>query len=181
MHRFLLFITLFIFAGIIGINTWIYFYDGDSTVRQQQADQLGHALLQQNSQLLIKHIQNNDLQSIRQVLDSLAQVEIVYSSALIYPNGQFRYQTERDQSVLTLTQLPNPPILYLEPLIANDNVIGFLKLALDTDQVTAHHNTFIEVIRNILLLIFVVTFLITSVLYSYVIQSSSSHVTKNTR
>lgn len=168
MPRSLLFFALFIFVGIVSINLWTYFYDGNSAVRQQQSDQLGNTLLAQNKQLLLHYLQSDQIEAVKHQIDSLAQLDIVQSSALYRTDGTVLYQSALDMPALTLIQQTPSPIIYLEPLMDDESLIGFVKLVLDREAVTKHHIGFLHTIRNVLMIIFILTLLITAILVGFI-------------
>lgn len=163
--RFIIPVILF-FVVIVGINLWQYFSSNSEQAEQHQVDQLGNTLLAQNGQLLISYIQQDQQHEIKVLLDSLAQLEIVHSSALYLPDGTPRYATQNDQAVSQLRQQSPMPLIYVHPLFQNETLLGFVKLVLDRKEVTAHLHEFNQVGQNIGWILFVL-----GVLCAYLVMS----------
>lgn len=168
--RFVIFMTLF-FVAIIGVNLWQYFSSGSEYARQQLADQLGDTLLAQNGRLLINYIQHDQDNEIEVLLNSLAQLDIVQSSALYLPNGVSRYQTSNDQPIANFRHQSPMPLIYLRPLFENNQLLGFVKLVMDSDKVTAHLKEFNQVSRNIGWVLFVLGMLCAFLMVSGLFQT----------
>lgn len=157
---------LLIAAIFISLNLWIYSAQQDNKLRQEQADQLGHSLLQQAHTLIASYtnslgsdtlINKEHRSVVDNVVNNLQQDMHVHSAALYALNGKLVTKSQDSQSLLNLyqTQPEFEPLVYVSELHKDGQPVGYLRLLLDEDKVMRHHNYFQEALRQQIQILFV--------------------------
>lgn len=136
-------LALVIVAGIICVNLWLLSTDHAANWHSKQSSQLGRSLASYAAQIIAPSLANKDYQQIAQNLHNVAQDPHVISASLYSYQGQIVDSTQSNPSVLaTFLIEENTPIVFVQEVIYQDNIVGYLRILLDERQVMLYHEDY---------------------------------------
>ncbi|ALS97694.1 AhpA/YtjB family protein [Lacimicrobium alkaliphilum] len=164
---------LAIAALIIVVNIWFFSAGQDTEELQAQADQLGRSLIAQGAGLaaLTLSSEQDGIISAQQLLDQLAEDPHVRTASLHDARGIELNQAGENISITRLytDRQDANSLIYVQEIIHQDNLQGYLKLILDRERVLQyqaaltkhnHHQT-----QVLMLLAFAIGVLVTRGFY----------------
>lgn len=162
--------SLLLLLVAVGINLYLMHVRNANQWYQIESEQLGRSLTQQAAKLVSGPLAKNDIDLVNQAIEVVNQGVFIQDAVIYDPKGVRFAREIESPSLLTLAQkMENEPLVFVEDIIDEGSIIGYIKLVLDKQAITKHHRDFNEtqVFQSILLVVFAlaIAFLITRIFY----------------
>lgn len=128
---------------------------------QVESEQLGRSLTVQASKLVAAPLANNDESLLSEYIDLINQGNFV-KGAVMFDHKGIKYAQQQDPlSVVALVRQKDvEALVFVEDIVFNGEIIGYIKLVLDKQAITEHHQLFNQNQLQQSLLIIVLTVIV---------------------
>jgi membrane protein len=110
---------------------------------QVESEQLGRSLTLQAAKLVAAPLSKNDQEEVEHYVSVVNQGMFVKGAVLFNELGvRYASQNERLSVVDMLKQNPVDPLVFVEDIVFEGDIIGYIKLVLDKQEITEHHRDF---------------------------------------
>ncbi|MFT6269710.1 MAG: putative membrane protein affecting hemolysin expression [Alphaproteobacteria bacterium] len=110
---------------------------------QVESEQLGRSLTVQAAKLIAAPLAQNDQEVLGHYVSVVNQGMFVKGAVLFNDLGvRYAQQDDRLSVVDMLKQSDIEPLVFVEDIIFEGNIIGYIKLVLDKQAITEHHRDF---------------------------------------
>jgi membrane protein len=136
-------LTLLILCVIIGVN--LYFMHSQNAAKWYavESEQLGRSLTLQAAQLIAAPLAKKDQEMLLQYVSVINKGMFVKGAVLFDDIGvRFAQEDERFSVVDMLKNSDIEPLVFVEDVVFEENIIGYIKLVLDKKEITEHHREF---------------------------------------
>ncbi|MCC2614707.1 hypothetical protein LJ739_00445 [Aestuariibacter halophilus] len=136
-------LVLVVVAGILCINLWLLSTDQALQWHDKQANQLGRSLVQMGARQLVQPLADKNTDALQFVLNNLNSDRHVLGASLYNHQGRLLHSTDKGVSLLTNYKLRQQvPLVFVEPVRRDNQILGYLRILLDEDHVMAHHQAY---------------------------------------
>ncbi len=136
-------LALVVIACLICVKLWLLSTEQANNWHAKQASQLGRSLAQYGAKVLAPVVKSNQPEQIAQQLALLAQDPHVVSVTIFDFQGRVMDSTKTNTSVLAAFVLEdNMPIVFVEEIREDDQILGYLRLLLDEQKVMLYHDDY---------------------------------------
>jgi uncharacterized membrane protein affecting hemolysin expression len=179
-------LIVLILCVVIGVN--LYFMHSQNAAKwyQVESEQLGRSLTLQAAKLIAAPLAKKD-QEMLDLYVSVVNKGMFVKGAVLFDELGVRYaqQDDRLSVVDMLKQSDIEPLVFVEDIVFEGNIIGYIKLVLDKQAITEHHRNFNknQLTQSILMIVlsFVAAALATRLFYklrkSYQLVDSEDEMT----
>ena len=177
-------LILLILCVIICVNLYFMHAQNASTWYQVESEQLGRSLTVQAAKLIAPPLARQDEEAIAQYVAVMGQGMFV-KGAVLFDELGVRYLSPIDKynepfSVVEMTKKDDSQTLvFVEDIVFEDNIIGYIKLLLDKQAVIEHHRNFNknQLLQTILIILLsmVAAGLATRLFYKIRLRYDDSH------
>lgn len=140
-------LILLILCVVICVN--LYFMHSQNAAKwyQVESEQLGRSLTLQAARLISSPLALKDQQTINQYVAIISQGKFVKGAVLFDELGVRHTSPDNEQNehfsvVEILKQRDSQALIFVEDIVFEGNIIGYIKLLLDKEAVTEHHRNF---------------------------------------
>ncbi|WP_168171549.1 AhpA/YtjB family protein [Lacimicrobium sp. SS2-24] len=160
-------------ALVVALNIWFFSAGQDTQDLAEQTDQLGRSLIQQGAGLAAMAMtsENEEALSIQQLLDQLATDPHVQSVSLHDARGRMLNTAGTDTPITDLftQQQTAHSLVYVQEILHQQELQGYLRLVLDRQRVLQHQNSLVQHYSQqtqiLMLLAFAIGILLTRAFY----------------
>lgn len=136
-------LILFILFVAIGANLYMMHTQNAASWYRVESEQLGRSLTVQAARLVAVPLAQKDQAMLDHYVDVVNQGIFVKGAVLYDELGvRFAKQDDRLSVVDILKNSDLEPLVFVEDIVYEGNVIGYLKLVLDKQAITEHHRAF---------------------------------------
>lgn len=136
-------LVLVVLGLMICINLWLLSTDQAQNWHNKQANQLGRSLSQQGALGLAEYIIDKDNDKITQQLQFLLTDRHVVAAAVFNQRGQLLDSVGKKLSLIAAYRLQqNVPLIFVAEINRENNIYGYLRLALDEGKVMQYHQDY---------------------------------------
>ncbi len=136
-------LILLILCVIIGVNLYFMHSQNAEKWYQVESEQLGRSLTVQAAKLIAAPLAQNDQEVLGHYVSVVNQGMFVKGAVLFNDLGvRYAQQDDRLSVVDMLKQSDIEPLVFVEDIIFEGNIIGYIKLVLDKQAITEHHRDF---------------------------------------
>ncbi len=136
-------LALVIMGATICVNLWLLSADQAQNWHDKQANQLARSLSLQGANMLKVPLGNNDVSAIKQRLIDLGEDPHVSGAAVFGRQGQIIENLNGNVSVLADFRLQQEkPLVFIREIVVDGQIIGYLRLLLDEEQVMVYHSDY---------------------------------------
>ncbi|MFT4652403.1 MAG: putative membrane protein affecting hemolysin expression [Patiriisocius sp.] len=179
-------LIVLILCVVIGVN--LYFMHSQNAAKwyQVESEQLGRSLTLQAAKLIAAPLAKKDQEMLDHYV-SVVNKGMFVKGAVLFDELGVRYaqQDDRLSVVDMLKQSDIEPLVFVEDIVFEGNIIGYIKLVLDKQAITEHHRNFNknQLTQSILMIVlsFVAAALATRLFYklrkSYQLVDSEDEMT----
>lgn len=165
-----------IIGVVICINLWLLNQDHAQNWHDKQANQLGRSLIRQAANVLAEPIQVQNYPQIQRVLDiTLADTHVI--EAVVFDNmGKPLAELAKPAPILAVhtEQSHHQPLVFIQEILHQQQVIGYLRLQLQQGQVMRYHDEYqiqlFEQSQVLMLLSFILGAIVTRAFYKWRIR-----------
>lgn len=134
---------LVVLIAVISVNLWLMHNTSAKAWYSIESEQLGRSLASQAARMLATPLANDDEQAIDAFVADIEAGGFVKGSALYDEQGKIIKSYNQDHSVVALFRIgTQQPLVFVEDIVADGKVVGYIKLVLDRQAVTEHHQVF---------------------------------------
>jgi membrane protein len=127
----------------IAINLYIMHSQNAQQWYEIETEQLGRSLTVQAAKLLSQPMANEDELVISDYIDMLNEGMFIEGAVVFDDLGVKLSDTQDAMSVIDMIQeSPYEPLVFVEDIVYNGQTLGYVKLILNRDEITQHHQTF---------------------------------------
>jgi membrane protein len=110
---------------------------------QVEAEQLGRSLTLQAASLMAAPLAKNDKEVLTHYV-TVVNKGMFVTGAVLFDELGVRYAEQGDRlSVVDMLKKSDiEPLVFVEDIVFNDTIIGYIKLVLDKQAITEHHRNF---------------------------------------
>lgn len=147
-HNYLIFkrissLVLLILCVFIAVNLYIMHTQNAAQWYQVESEQLGRSLSLQAAKLVAPPLAKDDQELLSHYVTVINQGMFVKGAVLFDESGvRYAQQEERLSIIEMMKQSDIEPLVFVEDIIYEGEIIGYIKLVLDRQAITAHHRTF---------------------------------------
>ncbi|GAB54462.1 membrane protein [Glaciecola punicea ACAM 611] len=136
-------LILLILCVIIGVNLYYMHSQNAAKWYQVESEQLGRSLTLQAAKLIAAPLAKDDEEMLMQYVAVINQGMFV-KGAVLFDELGVRYAQEEDNfSVVDMVkENAVKPLVFVEDIVFEGNLIGYIKLLLDKQAITEHHRIF---------------------------------------
>lgn len=136
-------LILIVIGSIICINLWLINSEHSLNWHNKQANQLGDSVSALTGKILISSMLENDSEKLSQQLGFIAADPHVADVTLFDNKGRMLAANNSATSVVATYQLNSiSPLVFVENIYHNQQVIGYLSITLDETEVMAYHTEY---------------------------------------
>ncbi|GAA6184378.1 MULTISPECIES: AhpA/YtjB family protein [Alteromonadaceae] len=136
-------LTLLVVAAAICVNIWLLNTDQSQNWHNNQSTQLGRSLAKFTADLIAPHLQQKQNEQILSYINLLSKDKHVAGVSVYNRNGEVVESNEQNASVLASFLLEDEfPLVFVEEVVLDDNVLGYVRLLLDKQQVMLFHREY---------------------------------------
>ncbi len=136
-------LILVILCVVIGVNLYLMHSRNAADWYQVESEQLGRSLTIQAAKLVAAPLAKEDEELLAQYVEVINQGMFVKGAVMFDEMGvRYAQQVERLSVIDMLRQQDIEPLVFVEDIIYEDKIIGYIKLVLDKKAITEHHRTF---------------------------------------
>lgn len=136
-------LILLILCVVIGVNLYYMHFENATKWYQVESEQLGRSLTLQAAKLIARPLANDDEETLNQYIAIVNQGLFVKGAVLFDDLGvRFDQKSEILSVVEMVKESANEPLVFVEDIVYEGNIIGYIKLLLDKRAVTEHHRVF---------------------------------------
>jgi len=145
------------------VNQWYEF----------ESEQLGRSLARQASKLIAPSMVSPEEKALDEYIAMITNDDFVQTAMIFSADGQRLHQTKAAPSIVSMvSQTAYRPLVFVEDITSsNGEILGYLKLILDREQVTSHHRAYVnnQLIQTIItvVLTFIIAALTTRIVYKF--------------
>lgn len=135
---------LVILVLLITFNLWLMHSQNAQSWYNFESEQLGRSLAAQGARMLALPVANDDKEAIAAYVSKINADDFITGSALYDAQGKsIMSSSDQDYSMLSLFRVSQEqPLVFIEDIVLDDNVVGYVKLVLDREMVIKHHQEF---------------------------------------
>lgn len=127
----------------IAVNLYLMHERNANQWYSVESEQVGRSLTQQAAKLVAAPLASEDEALLAQYIDLVNQGIFVQDAVLFNQFGVRYAQQETALSVLDIMREQEiEPLVFVEDIVSNGELIGYIKLVLDKQAVTHHHRSF---------------------------------------
>lgn len=147
-HNYLIFkrissLILIILCVFIAVNLYLMHTQNAEKWYQVESEQLGRSLTLQAAKMVAAPLAKKDQDLLAHYVTVVNQGMFVKGAVLFDDLGvRYAQQEERLSIVEMMKQSDIEPLVFVEDIIFERNTIGYIKLVLDKQAITAHHRAF---------------------------------------
>ena len=147
-------LVLAVIALIICVNLWLLSSDHAQNWHDKQANQLGRSLSQQGALVLVEYVRSKDSEKITQQLAKILTDPHVLAVTLFNHRGQL-LDSAGDYALLAKNHEAKQkmPLIFVADLTEQDQLYGYLRLALDEEKVMQYHQEYQQQVYQQLLVL----------------------------
>ena len=136
-------LILLILCVIIGVNLYYMHSQNAAKWYQVESEQLGRSLILQAAKLIAAPLAKDDEEMLMQYVAVINQGMFVKGAVLFDELGVRYAQDEDNLSVVDMVKENSvEPLVFVEDIVFEGNIIGYIKLLLDKQAITEHHRNF---------------------------------------
>ena len=163
-------LILIVVGSIICINLWLVNSEQSLNWHNKQANQLGDSLSALTGKILISSMLANDSEKLSQQLGFIAADPHVAGVTLFDNKGRMLAANNSATSVVATYKLHTlSPLIFVENIYHNQQVIGYLSITLNEQEVMEYHSEYQEQLNQqlqmLMVLAAIVGILITRAFY----------------
>jgi membrane protein len=163
-------LVLVVVGCIACINLWLISSEQSLNWHTKQANQLGISLSSLSSNILISSLLGNDSEKLSQQLGYIMADPHVAGVSLFDNKGRMLADNNSAASVVAAYKLDTiSPLVFVQNIIHNQQVIGYLSIILKEKEVMAYHSEYQkqlnQQVQMLMVLAAIVGILITSAFY----------------
>lgn len=139
-------VVLIVLVGILSINLWKMQSLSAKQWYAFESEQLGRSLTQQAAKLVASRMQASEQAALTTYTSMMTDDDFVQEAIIFAADGQRLDQSDTSMSIVDMvSQKEYRPLIFVED-ITNENgeILGYIKLILDREQVTQHHRTYVN-------------------------------------
>jgi len=147
-HNYLIFkrissLILLILCVFIALNLYFMHTQNAAKWYKVESEQLGRSLTLQAAKMVAAPLAKNDEELLAHYVTVVNQGMFVKGAVLFDESGvRYAQQEERLSIVEMMKQSDVEPLVFVEDIIFDGITIGYIKLILDKQAITAHHKAF---------------------------------------
>lgn len=147
-HNYLIFkrissLILLILCIFIGVNLYLMHSQNAAKWYQVESEQLGRSLTLQAAKMVAAPLAKEDEELLAHYVTVVNQGMFVKGAVLFDDLGvRYAQQEDRLSIVEMMKQSDIEPLVFVEDIVFERNTIGYIKLVLDKQAITAHHRAF---------------------------------------
>lgn len=128
---------------VVAVNLYIMHVKNASQWYQVESEQLGRSLTVQAAKLVAAPLANKNESLLSQYIELINQGNFV-KGAVMFDQMGVKYAQQQDPlSVVALfRQQDMEPLVFVEDIVFDGEIIGYIKLVLDKQAITEHHQLF---------------------------------------
>lgn len=127
----------------IAVNLYLMHTQNAAKWYQVESEQLGRSLTLQAAKMVAAPLAKEDQELLAHYVTVVNQGMFVKGAVLFDDLGvRYAQQEERLSIVEMMKQSDIEPLVFVEDIIFERNTIGYIKLVLDKQAITAHHRAF---------------------------------------
>jgi membrane protein len=128
---------------IIAVNLWLMHNKNAQQWYSYESEQLGRSLATQAARMLAGPLVNDDREAIDSYVQNIEVDSFIKGTALYDNKGRTIKSFDNDYSVVQQFRIEETkPLIFIQDIIHNDEVVGYLKLILDREAIIQHHQSF---------------------------------------
>jgi membrane protein len=136
-------LVLVVVGCIACINLWLIGSEQSLNWHTKQANQLGVSLSSLSGKMLISSLLENDSEKLSQQLSYIAADPHVAGVSLFDNKGRVLADNNSAASVVAAFRLnPTPPLVFVQSINHNQQIIGYLSIILKEKKVMAYHSEY---------------------------------------
>lgn len=136
-------LALVIIGATICVNLWLLSADQAQNWHDKQANQLGRSLSYQGAKMLEEPLKENNMTALMQRLEALGEDPHVSGAAVFGRQGQIVENLNGNVSVLADFRLNDEkPLVFIREITSGGEILGYLRLLLDEEQVMVYHSDY---------------------------------------
>ncbi|MDT0595803.1 AhpA/YtjB family protein [Glaciecola petra] len=158
-------LILIVLSVVVAINLYLMHVNNAQQWYQVESEQLGRSLTVQASKLLAAPLANNNQALLSEYIELINQGNFV-KGAVMFDQMGIKYAQQQDPlSVVELVRQKDvEPLVFVEDIVFNGEIIGYIKLILDKQAITEHHQLFNQNQLQQSLLIIVLTIIVSGLI-----------------
>jgi membrane protein len=142
-------LLLLLVAVAMGVNVWLVNTHHADNWHQQQSSQLGDSLLTVSSKIIGQSMAQDDQQGLQNQIQAILQDPNVLSVSLYNQHGEKLNIDQGRTSLLSLFHTrETPPLVFVQPIEEQGELIGYLQLLLDKERVMTYHQDYQTYLNN---------------------------------
>ncbi len=127
----------------IAVNLYFMHNKNASQWYDIEAEQLGRSLTSQAARLVASPLSQQDEELLKHYVNVVNQGMFVKGAVLFDVSGARFDDSEEKLSMVNLVrQTDVEPLVFVEDIIVDEQIIGYIKLILDKQAITQHHRNF---------------------------------------
>lgn len=163
-------LVLAILAVVACVNLWLISSEHAANWHTKQTNQLGDSLSILSAKILKSSLLAADTEALSQQLDYIASDPHVSAASLFDNKGRLLADNNKASSVVAAFKLKAiSPLVFVQKIVHQEQVIGYLSIILKEEQVMAYHNDyqhqFNQQVKMLMLLAAIAGILITRAFY----------------
>ncbi|MGQ8365069.1 AhpA/YtjB family protein [Glaciecola sp. 1036] len=164
---------IFICAGILAVNLWLMHSVNAQQWYQIESEQLGRGLTRQAAKMVAVPMENKQDDLLTYYVEVINQGRFVEGAVIFNKLGERINQPLGMMSVVDIISKKNTaPLVFVEDIVdSNNQVIGYIKLILNREEVTQHHRNFsqgqLSQTAVIIVLTVILSILLTRLFYKF--------------
>jgi membrane protein len=128
---------------VIGVNLWFMHSKNANEWYNLESEQLGRSLASQAARMLAGPLQKDDTDSIENYVSTIETDSFVKGTSLYDQSGKTIKSFDDNYSIIEEFRVKNqPPLIFVEDIIYEGKIIGYVKLLLDREAIIKHHKAF---------------------------------------
>lgn len=137
-------ILLGLIVGLaICLNLWLLNKEHAQNWHDNQSNQLGRSLIQHTAKVLASPMTANDSALIQQILDFTLADSHVIEAVVFDSMGKPLAELTKPDSILNIQATSETqPLVFIEEIVSQDQILGYLRLQLTQDQVMRFHDDY---------------------------------------
>jgi membrane protein len=154
-------LILVILCVVIGINLYLMHNKNAANWYQLESEQLGRSLTFQAAKLVAAPLAKDDQELLGHYVEVINQGMFVKGAVMFDAVGVRYAQQEERLSVIDMLRLQDvEPLVFVEDIVFEDEIIGYIKLVLDKKAITQHHRTFNQNQLSQSILVIILSFIV---------------------
>ncbi len=164
---------LIVLVVTLSINLWQMQSQSVNQWYEFESEQLGRSLARQASKLIAPSMVSPEEKALDEYIAMITNDDFVQTAMIFSADGQRLHQTKAAPSIVSMvSQTAYRPLVFVEDITSsNGEILGYLKLILDREQVTSHHRAYVnnQLIQTIItvVLTFIIAALTTRIVYKF--------------